>query len=197
MATHDSEEYGILELAGKIAHEMTTSTQVIVTIGEFLTELGVALEHRTLDLSPFQYLTPPPGREKSVRERMISIIDRAGRSIDDFSSKTNEEIPKYQHHANRAAELLSRLVDLFNELDEGTRESLRPQLQPVFGLITSITYAIQTTTGMREQLQTLPSMTSGIIKSRRRGVTCLNTLIDALEDSKESFEIALMDLEDD
>ena len=102
------------------------------------------------------------------------------------------ELPKYQTHADTAANLLIHFVDLYKELGGLEGSTLLTQM---YGMISATDEAIEGVQQMLTSTQKIPSMTANLIRARRQAAKTIQNTIDSLEDVKMSFQIALLDLE--
>ena len=190
--SNDNGDYGMLELDPMIRDEIDAMNGVVVNMTTFTVDLGKNLRDRTTDLTPFPLMTIPPGRIRQVQQKAIAIMNRAASDITRYSDRMEAEMPKYEMHAEKAATLLARFVELYKELGSAASDDFKKRM---YVMITSTEEVVENLRGMLASAQKLPSMTADVIRARHRAEKAILQTMSTLDDSKVLFQIALLDLE--
>ena len=192
MSNSNDGGYGMLELDQMITDEIDAMSGVVVNMTTFTADLGKSLRDRTTDLTPFTVMTIPPGRIRQVQQRAMSIMNRAAADITRYSDRMEAELPKYEMHSEKAADLLAQFVKLYKELGSAASDDFKKRM---YVMISSTEEAIENLKGMLASTQKLPSMTADLIRARHRAEKTILQTMSTWDDSKVLFQIALLDLD--
>lgn len=168
--------YDYLEIAENGFKESTNS---MIKIGGYTSELGNSMEEQTKKINQLNKLGSA-SESKSIAIKRV--FREAATHFDDYNSKIQLEIPLFKDASGRSLNAFYKIVEFSSENNLQNEKELRDIYVSVVSLEDSSSKAINSMHSLTTAIRNLPKMEKELIKAKRVTTTYLENFCEELEE---------------